>query len=167
MIIKKTKKSEEGEMKILDFISKDSIKLNMEARGKKESISELVDVLVQSGKIKKEARDAIIKAILEREELGSTGIGQGVAIPHAKTNLLSEIVGAVGISKKGIEFNTLDGEPAYIIFMLIAPIDSSGLHLKALARISHLLKDKFFRQALRDANKVDEVIKIIKEEDEY
>ena len=104
---------------------------------------------------------------MEREKLGSTGIGQGVAIPHAKSTSLKDVVAALGVSKKGIQFDALDGEPVYIIFLLMAPVDSAGLHLKVLARISRLLKDKFFRQSIREATSVEAVKKIIEEEDNY
>ena len=104
---------------------------------------------------------------MEREALGSTGIGQGVAIPHCKLEALKEQVAALGISPKGLEFDALDGEPVNIVFLLVAPMDASGNHLKALAKISRLLKDKFFRQALRDAKSPEELLRIIREEDEY
>jgi len=102
---------------------------------------------------------------LEREKLGSTGIGQGVAIPHGKTDVLHEQIGVLGISHKGIEFNSLDGEPVHIIFLLVGPVEVAGQHLKALSKISRLFKDKFLRQSIKDAVAVEEVIKIIQEED--
>jgi PTS system nitrogen regulatory IIA component len=104
---------------------------------------------------------------MEREKLGSTGIGQGVAIPHGKSDATQNLVGALGVSKRGVEFEALDGEPVHVIFLLVAPHESQGQHLKALSRISRLLKDKFFRQALKEAKSVQEIEKIIKEEDEY
>ncbi|MFA5858830.1 MAG: PTS sugar transporter subunit IIA [Elusimicrobiota bacterium] len=152
-------------MKILDFLCSDAIAINLESETKKDAIKELVDYLVKAKKIKNEEK--AIQALLEREKLGTTGIGQGVAIPHCKSDNVSDIVAAFGISKKGVEFDSLDGEPVYIISLLIAPTEAAGAHLKALAKISRLLKDKFFRQALRDAESVDAVIKIIREEDNY
>ena len=104
---------------------------------------------------------------MEREKLGSTGIGQGVAIPHGKSDSVESLVAALGVSKRGVDFESLDGEPVNLIFLLVAPPDSAGQHLKALARISRLLKDKFFRQALREAKSLEEIQRIIKEEDEY
>jgi PTS system nitrogen regulatory IIA component len=109
----------------------------------------------------------MVQVLMERESLGSTGIGQGVAIPHGKTNVVKDQVAALGISRKGLDFDALDGEPVHIVFLLIAPQDAAGNHLKALAKISRLLKDKFFRQALRDAKSAEEILKIIREEDEY
>lgn len=152
-------------MKILDFLCREAIATNLESRVKKEAITELVELLAKAKKVKDVQE--VIKILLEREELGSTGIGQGVAIPHGKTEQVSEIVAAFGISKKGIEFDALDGEPVYLVFLLLAPGEAAGTHLKALAKISRLLKDKFFRQALREATNPEEVIKIISEEDKY
>lgn len=154
-------------MKITDFLSKDAVKVELQATGKEEVITELVEQLIPAKKIKKKIKEGIIQSLLERENLGSTGIGQGIAIPHAKSDKIKDVIVAFGISKKGVEFNALDGEPVYIIFLLIAPEESTGLHLKALAKISRLLKDKFFRQALREAKSSEEIINIIKEEETY
>ncbi|MBN1622324.1 MAG: PTS sugar transporter subunit IIA [Endomicrobiales bacterium] len=152
-------------MKIMDFLCPEAITIDLKSQDKKTAITELAELLHSAKKVKNTAK--IIEATLEREKLGSTGIGQGVAIPHGKTDVVSEQIGALGISQKGVDFNSLDGEPVYIIFLLIGPAEVAGQHLKALARISRLFKDKFFRQALRDAKTVKEVTKIIQQEDEY
>lgn len=152
-------------MKIMDFLSPDAITVDLKATDKKSAIVELVDILKTTRKLK--STDEIIEVVLEREKLGSTGIGQGVAIPHGKTDVLQEQAGALGISRKGIEFNSLDGEPVHIVFLLAGPPEVAGQHLKALSRISRLFKDKFLRQAIRDAASVEEVIKIIQQEDSY
>ncbi|MFH1369277.1 MAG: PTS sugar transporter subunit IIA [Elusimicrobiota bacterium] len=152
-------------MKIMDFLNPEAITIDLKAQDKKSAITELVELLSKSKKLKKPGE--VIDAILEREKLGSTGIGQGVAIPHGKTNAVSEQIGAFGISQKGVEFNSLDGEPVHLIFLLVGPVEVAGQHLKALARISRLFKDKFFRQALKDAKSVEEIVKIIEKEDEY
>lgn len=152
-------------MRIMDFLCPEAIIVDLKAQDKKSAITELSEQLVKTKKLKKS--DSVIEAVLEREKLGSTGIGQGVAIPHGKTDAVSDQIGALGISQKGVEFNSLDGEPVYLIFLLVGPIEVAGQHLKALARISRLFKDKFFRQALKDAKKSEDVIKIIKQEDEY
>lgn len=154
-------------MKIMDFLSSEGIVIDLKAQDKKAAIAELVDQLVKAKKIKKTAEAEVIETVLEREKLGSTGIGQGVAIPHGKTDAVSEQIGALGISQKGVEFNSLDGEPVHLIFFLVGPVEVAGQHLKALSRISRLFKDKFFRQALREAKSVEEVIKIIQQEDAY
>jgi PTS system nitrogen regulatory IIA component len=152
-------------MKISDFLSEGSIMLDLQGDDKKSAISELVELLNSQKKIKNSPK--IMETIMEREKLGSTGIGQGVAIPHGKTDIVEKQVGALGISQKGVEFNSLDGEPVYLMFLLVGPAEVAGQHLKALARVSRLFKDKFFRQALRNAKSAQEVMKIIKEEDEY
>ena len=152
-------------MKIMDFLCPGAITIDLKANDKKAAIAEIIEMLVKAKKIKKP--DEMIETILEREKLGSTGIGQGVAIPHGKTNLLSEQIGALAISQKGLEFNSLDGEPVHLMFLLVGPIEVAGKHLKALSRISRLFKDKFFRQSLREAKSAEEVIKIIQQEDAY
>ncbi|MFH1378940.1 MAG: PTS sugar transporter subunit IIA [bacterium] len=152
-------------MKIMDFLCSEAINVDLTGKTKEEVIKELVQLLGKAKKIKDV--HIIVKILMEREKLGSTGIGQGIAIPHGKTDSIKNIVAAFGISKKGVDFDALDGEPVNLIFLLIAPHDSAGAHLKALAKISRLLKDKFFRQALRESKDSKEVIKIIKEEDEY
>ena len=154
-------------MKIIDFLSKESVVIGLKGKNKKEVKTELVERLVASGKIKKDKSSKVVKALLEREGLGSTGIGQGIAIPHAKSENISEIICAFGSSAQGVDFDALDGELVYIIFLLIAPYDSAGLHLKALAKISRFLKDKFFRQVLKEAKEPKEIIKVIRDEDEY
>jgi len=150
-------------MQILDFLSVDSIKLSMESKNKKDAIKELVDVLVKSGKVKDKKK--MIQTLMEREELGSTGIGQGIAIPHGKSDTVSDLAAAFGISTDGVSFDSLDGEPVNIFFLLVAPEGAAGAHLKALARISSLLKDKYFRKSLLSAQSPEEVIKIIQEEE--
>lgn len=153
-------------MRIMDFLNEKAISVDLKAADKESAIRELTDLLINSGAIKdKNCKDKIVKILLGREALGSTGIGQGVGIPHGKCDSASQLIGAFGISPKGIDFDSLDGEPVYIFFLLIAPEDSAGPHLKALARISRLLKDKFFRDSLRQAKDIATVIKIINQED--
>jgi PTS system nitrogen regulatory IIA component len=150
-------------MQILDFLAVDAIKLNLEAKTKKDAIKELVELLVKSGKVKDKKK--MLQTLMEREELGSTGIGQGIAIPHGKSDTVSDLAAAFGVSQDGISFDSLDGEPVNLFFLLVAPEGAAGAHLKALARISSLLKDKFFRKSLLSAKSPDEVIKIIQEEE--
>jgi PTS system nitrogen regulatory IIA component len=152
-------------MKIMDFLSQEAIVVDLKATDKKSAIIELVNVLGKTKKIKK--TDEIINVILEREKLGSTGIGQGVAIPHGKIDVLREQMGVLGISHKGIEFNSLDGELVHIVFLLVGPVEVAGQHLKALSRISRLFKDKFLRQTIKGAKTTEDVVKIIQQEDIY
>ena len=150
-------------MQILDFLSVESIKLSIESKNKKDAIKELVEVLVKSGKVKDKKK--MIQTLMEREELGSTGIGQGIAIPHGKSDTVSDLAAAFGVSADGVSFDSLDGEPVNIFFLLVAPEGAAGAHLKDLARISSLLKDKYFRKSLLSAQSPEEVIKIIQEEE--
>lgn len=151
-------------MKIVDFLNPRAISANLKSADKEGVVGELVDLLVKVKEIRN--RDEIIKALLEREALGSTGIGQGIAIPHAKSDSVKDLVAAFGLSRKGVNFDALDGEPVYLFFLLVAPPDSAGPHLKALARISRLLKDKYLRQTLRDARDERDILRIIREEDQ-
>ena len=152
-------------MQIMEFLSKKAIVTDIKSLKKEDVMKELVDALINSGEIEKRHRNKLIDALMAREALGSTAIGQGIAIPHAKSDCVQKLVAAFGLSRKGVDFDSLDGELAYIFFLLVAPQDSAGPHLKALARISRLLKDKYFRDTLRSSLDEKAVIKIITEED--
>ncbi len=153
-------------MQIMDFLSKQAILVDIKSTRKEDVIKEMVDQLISAGDVEKRNRNKLIDALMAREALGSTAIGQGIAIPHAKSDCVEKLVAAFGLSKKGVDFDSLDGELAYIFFLLVAPQDSAGPHLKALARISRLLKDKYFRDILRTCIDEKSVIKIITQEDE-
>ena len=150
-------------MKIVDFLNEKAITANIKATNKEGIIRELVDLLAKAEGIKN--KEDLVKTLLNREALGSTGIGQGVGIPHGKTNMAKKLVAAFGICHQGVNFDALDGEPVYIFFLLVAPEDSAGPHLKALARISRLLKDKFFRESLKALSDEKTILKLIREED--
>ena len=153
-------------MNILDFLSKKAISVSLKSAKKEDTIKEMAELLIAAGEIEKKDKNKLIELLMAREALGSTAIGQGVAIPHAKVDCVKQLVAAFGLSQRGVDFDSLDGEPAYIFFLLVAPQDSAGPHLKALARISRLLKDKYFRDSLRQIKDVPSVIKIISQEDE-
>ena len=146
-------------MEIREFLNTKAININLESKDKEGIIKELLQMLFKAGAIKN--TDKLFKILMDRESLGSTGIGQGVGIPHGKTNSVGKLVGAFGISKTGVDFDSLDGETAHIFFLLIAPEGSAGPHLKALAKISRLLKDKYLRDRLIKANSSKEVIEIL------
>jgi len=150
----------------MDFLSKKAIITDIKSTRKEDVIKEMVDLLIEAGDVEKRNRNKLIDALMSREALGSTAIGQGIAIPHAKCDCVNKLVAAFGLSKKGVDFDSLDGELAYIFFLLVAPQDSAGPHLKALARISRLLKDKYFRDTLRACIDEKSVTKIITQEDE-
>ena len=151
-------------MKITEFLDEGAVSCELKAESKEGVIRELVGLLVRSGAIKEKDVAKIIRILLDREALGSTGIGQGVAIPHGKTDCVSKLVGAVGISRGGLNFDSLDGEPTQIFFLLVAPEDSAGPHLKALARISRLLKEKHFRDCLAAAKDERLLVRILRDE---
>jgi len=153
-------------MKIIDLLDKRAISVNLKSHQKKEMLVELVDLLISSGSVKKDEKNNILKKLQERETLGSTGIGKGVGIPHAKCPKVKKMVAAFGISKNGIDFKSLDGKSSSIFFLLIAPGEVPGPHLKALAKISRLLDDKFVRDRLRTAKNVQEILKIIRAEEQ-
>ena len=152
-------------MKINDFLNANAITTDLKGANKKDVIAELVSLLVGAGAIEKKDKPKLVEILLAREALGSTAIGQGVAIPHGKCEYISKLTAGLGISKNGVDFDSLDGEPAYIFFLLIAPIDSAGPHLKALARISRLLKDKYFRDQLRQLKDEKAILKLITQVD--
>jgi nitrogen PTS system EIIA component len=153
-------------MNIVEFLSKKAIIPDLKSAKKEDIIKELVEALITAGEIEKKHRNKLTDALMAREALGSTAIGQGVAIPHAKCDCVDQLIAAFGISKKGVDFDSLDGELAYIFFLLVAPQDSAGPHLKALARISRLLKSKYFRDSLRTCQDEKAIIKTIVLEDE-
>jgi len=154
-------------MTTMGFLDERAVSTNIKAQSKEEVIRELVGLLVQSGSIKEKDVHKLVQILLKRESLGSTGIGQGVAIPHGKSDSVDRLVAAFGVSRNGVAFDSLDGELVYLFFLLVAPEDSAGPHLKALARISRLLKDKHFRDSLRAAKDERALLKIIHTEDEH
>lgn len=111
----------------------------------------MTEALVRTGKVKERSAPDIVRALMDREDLGSTGIGKGVAVPHAKHESVSGLVGAFGRSSKGIEFAALDGQPVWLVFLLLSSKDSSGRHLEALARVARLVRDGRFCRFLREA----------------
>lgn len=153
-------------MKISEFLDEDAITCQLKATNKEDAIRELVGLLVKTGSIKDKDVPKIMRILMDREALGSTGIGQGVAIPHGKTDCVSRLVGAVGTSTHGLNFDSLDGEPTHIFFLLLAPQDSAGPHLKALARISRLLKERHFREGLVAAKEEKTLLRILRDEDQ-
>lgn len=150
-------------MRIMDFLSEKNITVDLKAKNKKDAIEELVELLVGSSSVADKKK--MVQILLEREELGSTGIGQGIAIPHGKSDTVKELTAAFGLSKSGVPFDALDGELVYIFVLLVAPEGTAGAHLKALARISQLLKDKYIRRKLLSAQNTAEVVKVIQEEE--
>lgn len=152
-------------MKISEFLCKTAVVDNLSATSKQEVIAEMVGLLVDGGAIDKKNKNKVIDVLMAREALGSTAIGQGIAIPHGKSDATDTLVAALAISKHGVPFDSLDGELANIFFLLVAPVDSAGPHLKALARVSRLLKDKFFRDSLKNSKNSKEILELVSRED--
>ncbi|MGC4005542.1 MAG: PTS sugar transporter subunit IIA [Pirellulales bacterium] len=153
-------------MKFADFICYEAIQASVKATTKDAVIREMVDSLRQVGKIPDGEVDGILKAIMKREELGSTGIGRGVAVPHTKHPSVGKLVGTVALSRPGIEFESLDGEKVQLLFLLISPPDRPGDHLRALENISRQLRDDVFCKALKTASSATEIKRLLDEADQ-
>lgn len=151
-------------MHITDIFKKEFIIGDLKARGKREVLEELSGIFIQN-QIGPDV-NSIVEVLLEREKLGSTGIGDGIAIPHGKLKNLDNLVVSFGRSREGINFDSIDGKPVHIFFLLMAPESSTGQHLKALAKISKMLKDSHFRSDLMEVKTTEELYKTIAEKDE-
>ena len=152
-------------MKFSDFVRIESIQADLESGEKEGVIRELVTCLVKSGEIQAEQQDSIVEAILKREELGSTGIGRGIAVPHTKHPSVDRLVGTVGVSDVGVDFKSLDGEKVQLFFMLISPPDRPGDHLRALENISRQLRDETFCRFLKQCKKARDIQQLLEEAD--
>ena len=150
-------------MRILEALNKNAIIDDLQAKDKKGILEELVSPLVETTGIDQET---LVKVLIERERLGSTGIGGGVGIPHGKLDDLKSIALGFGVSRSGVDFESMDGKPTHIFFLLLTPENSAGLHLKLLARVSRLLKKGPFKERLLQAQDRDEIYHAIREEDE-
>lgn len=149
-------------MKILEVLPKDAILADLKAQDKKGILEELVEPI---SRLKDVNREELVRVLMERERLGSTGIGSGIGIPHGKLKDLDELVLGFGLSRKGVDFESMDNRPTHIFFLLVTPENSTGLHLKLLARISKILKQDPLRERLMKATDREEIYAIIKEED--
>ena len=150
-------------MKILDVLQKESIISDLKSQDKKGILEELVaPIALITGINHKD----LIRVLMDREQLGSTGIGGGIGIPHGKLKQLESLALGFGLSRKGVDFESMDNQPTHIFFLLVTPENSTGLHLKMLARISKILKHDQFREKLLNAVSSDEIFSIIKDEDD-
>ena len=150
-------------MKISDILKKEHIIKELDSRDKKNVLDELSSFLENEGEITN--KENLLAALIGREKLGSTGIGENVAIPHAKISEIDKIITVFGRSKNGVEFESLDQKPVNFIFLVIAPENSTGQHLKALARISRLFKNPSLRESVLRTNEVDQIYSILVDED--
>ncbi len=152
-------------MKFSDFVQTEAIKASVTALDKPDVIRELVEGLAASGAINAADQEGIIAAILKREELGSTGIGRGVAVPHTKHPSATKLVGTVGVSHEGVDFNSLDGDKVHLFFLLVSPPDRPADHLRALENISRQLRDDTFCRFLKQAQTVQDIRTLLDEAD--
>jgi len=153
-------------MKFSELFPKANIVADLEATAKEDVIREMVKQLTVAGALPKAHAGGVEKTILRREELGTTGIGKGIAIPHAKYPGLTGLCGAFARSVKGVEFNSLDGRPVHLVFMLASSPDAVEAHLEALRKITTLIKDDDFCAFLRRAKNLAELADLLKEADE-
>ena len=153
-------------MKFADFVCKEAIRPQLEADTKSEVITELVESLVAAGQISADDKEEIIAAVNKREELGSTGIGRGVAVPHTKHAVVDKLVGTVGVSPDGIDFDSLDRENVQLFFLLVSPPDRPGDHLRALQNITrHLRENEMFMKFLKQSKTAEDIQQLLEEAD--
>jgi PTS system fructose-specific IIA component/PTS system nitrogen regulatory IIA component len=154
-------------MKFSDFVAVDAIRSSVDADTKEGVIREMADALVEAGSIAPGDLESIVKAIMKREDLGSTGIGRGVAVPHTKHPSVSRLVGTVAVSRAGVDFDSLDGEPVQLFFLLVSPPDRPGDHLRALENISRQLRDDSFCKLLKAAKGPMDIQHLLEEADSH
>lgn len=154
-------------MKFSDFVAPEAIRAHVQASSKEGVIREMAQALVDAGKIAAGDLEGIVKAILKREDLGSTGIGRGVAVPHTKHPSVNKLVGTVAVSQKGIDFQSLDGDPVQLLFLLVSPPDRPGDHLRALENISRQLRDDGFCRMLKAAKEPVDIQHLLEEADSH
>ena len=152
-------------MKFADFIVPTAIRSEAVAEDKEGVIREMVQSLADAGAVSQDEFDSIVKAIMKREELGSTGIGRGVAVPHTKHPSVDRLVGTVAVSTEGVDFDSLDGEKVYLLFLLISPPDRPGDHLRALENISRQLRDDTFLRFLKQSKTTEDIAQLLEEAD--
>jgi PTS system nitrogen regulatory IIA component len=150
-------------MKIIDLLNLQGVLPNLQATSKRGVLEELAGTLVPGPEGLN--LQTVIEVLLERERLGSTGIGDNIAIPHGKLPQLTQLLLAFGRSIKGVDFDSIDGKPSNLFFMLLAPVNSAGLHLKVLAKISRMLMSQTFRDNLMKAAGAEEIFRLIGERD--
>ncbi|HOW66431.1 MAG TPA: PTS sugar transporter subunit IIA [Candidatus Paceibacterota bacterium] len=149
-------------MTLADILKQEQIVVELQAADRWQAIDELIDVLVSCGKIKPEHRDAIVSVVRKREGSMSTGIGFGIGIPHASTDLIGEVVGALGRSTRGVNFDALDNQPVKLVMLFLVPQGQFQKHLHTLANIAKLLHNRDLRQALEQAPGAQDMLQIIK-----
>ncbi len=152
-------------MKFAEFVCTEAISADLLAEDKRGVIREMTQALVDAGRIAQDDYESIVNAMLRREELGSTGIGRGMAIPHTKHPSVDGTIATVGVSRNGIDFASLDGEPVYVFFLLISPSDRPRDHLRALETTARPLRNESFSRFLRQAQTAEEIKQLLDDSD--
>ncbi|MEX2218555.1 MAG: PTS sugar transporter subunit IIA [Phycisphaerales bacterium] len=152
-------------MRMTQLVADNVIVPRLKGTQRDDVIAELVDALVAAGTASARLRDELVKAVLERERRGSTGFGRGVAVPHVKHTSVKQMAAAIGLSERGVEFNALDKQPVYSVFLLLSPEDRPEEHLQAMEVIFKNLSKDTFRRFLRQAQTADEVRTLLEEAD--
>ena len=152
-------------MKLMDFVVPESILPDLKVQTKEEAVRAMVNSLKNCGSIKPDDEDGVVAAIMKREELGSTGIGNGVAVPHTKHPSVDQLTATVALAGEGVDFASLDGEDVYILFLLVSPPDRPGDHLRGLENISRHLRNQTFCNFLKQSSSAKDVVELLKEAD--
>ena len=152
-------------MKLCDFVVQAAVNPDVPVGSKESAIRSMVASLRDAGSIKAADEEGIVAAILKREELGSTGIGRGVAVPHTKHPSVDSLIAAIGVSKNGVDFASLDGDPVYVMFLLVSPPDRPGDHLRGLENISRHLRNDKFCKFLRQSKTAQDIWELLQEAD--
>ncbi len=153
-------------MKFSDFVCPEAIVADLQATDKEGAIREMAKGLVAAGRISDSEYEDIVRAVLNREELGSTGIGRGVAVPHTRHTSVDRLVGTAALSRSGIDFSSIDGERVTLLFLLVSPVDRPGDHLRALESITRQLRDDAFCQKLKRAESAEAIRKMLQQCDQ-
>jgi len=152
-------------MKLIDLVPEGAVSVQLQSTQRDDVIAEMVDLLIAAGSAEPSARDTLIAKVLSREQTGSTGYGRGVAVPHVKQPAVARMSVAIGLSQTGVDFNALDRQPVYSVFLLLSPIDRPEEHLQAMEAIFKQLSKETFRRQLRQAASVQDVRTLLTEAD--
>ncbi|HUT37123.1 MAG TPA: PTS sugar transporter subunit IIA [Planctomycetota bacterium] len=150
-------------MKLIDVLDESVVKVGLEAEDKEEVFAEMIELLVRAGRV--EDRDRALRAIVAREEMATTGIGSGVAVPHGKEPSVKSLIAALGISRTGIEYDATDGEPVYLVFLVLAEANNPGPHVQCLGEIARLLQVPGLNERLRGVKTAREALDLIRAEE--
>jgi len=146
-------------MTLLDLINTDVLRIPLKSQTREDLIPEMVDILCDAGKV--ENRESVVKGIMERESLGSTGLDKGIAVPHTRTNEVDDLCVALGISPDGVDFSSLDGQPSHLFFMILSPPDQSSQHIKILSEIAKISRNEEVCEGLKKSSTPREVMELL------